>query len=146
MAAGGDHTAWVSADALERGALIALLAAAAISCTVTDGDTLRCGAERVRLTGIDAPELAGHCRKGRQCAPGDGKASKANLARIIGGRPVTLLRLGTDHYGRTLAVAYVGGQNIACAQLRDHQAIYRRSWDNGFRVAFDCWLRRHFRG
>lgn len=138
MAAGGDHTAWVSADALERGALIALLAAAALSCTVTDGDTLRCGAERVRLTGIDAPELAGHCRKGRQCAPGNGKASKANLARIIGGRPVTLTRLGTDHYGRTLAVGWAGGVNLACAQLRDHQAIYVQKWDIGGRIRREC--------
>lgn len=121
--------------------MIALLAAAALACTVTDGDTLRCGKERIRLTGIDAPELPGHCRKGRHCAPGDGKASKASLIRIIRGRPVTLSRMGRDHYGRTLAVAYVGGHNIACAQIAAGQAIYRRDWDNQLRVWMDCKLR-----
>ncbi len=114
------------------------LTSSALSCTVTDGDTLRCGAERVRLTGIDAPEVVGHCRKGRQCAPGDGIASKASLIRIIGGRPVTLSRLGRDRYGRTLAVAYVGGQNIACAQLAAGQAVYKPSWDDRGIVMREC--------
>src|ERR1700712_1173347 len=48
-------------------------------CRVVDGDTLRCGNERVRLLGIDAPELPGHCRIGRACAPGDPYASTASL-------------------------------------------------------------------
>lgn len=121
-----------------------LLGAATHSCAVTDGDTIRCGDERVRLTGIDAPELPGHCREGRVCAPGDGDESKANLARIIGGRNVSVERMGTDRYGRTLAAVYLDGQNIACAQLRDDQAIYVRKWDDRFRVLMDCWLRRHF--
>lgn len=29
-----------------------------------DGDTLRCGRERIRLLGTDAPELPGHCQRG----------------------------------------------------------------------------------
>ena len=32
--------------------------------SVTDGDTLRLGAERIRLHGIDAPESAQRCRAG----------------------------------------------------------------------------------
>lgn len=111
---------------------------------MTDGDTLRCGDERVRLTGIDAPELPGHCRAGRKCAPGNGTASKANLSSIIGGRAVTLARFAQDHYGRTLAAVYLDGQNVACAQLRDNQAIYVGKWDNRFRVVIDCWIRRQF--
>lgn len=121
-----------------------LLGAATLSCTVTDGDTIRCGDERVRLTGIDAPELSGHCRKGRQCAPGNGVESKANLVRVIGQRKVSVERMGTDRYGRTLAAVYLDGQNVACAQLRDDQAIYVRKWDDRFRVMMDCWIRRHF--
>jgi endonuclease YncB( thermonuclease family) len=48
-------------------------------CSVTDGDTIRCGDERIRLLGIDAPELPGHCRSGRNCAPGDPYASTSSL-------------------------------------------------------------------
>ena len=107
------------------------LAAALLSCTVTDGDTLRCGRERVRLIGIDAPELPGHCRQGRHCAPGDPWESKAALTRIVRGKPVRLERHGTDRYGRTLAFAWVGKVNLSCAQLNAGQAIYVARWDFG---------------
>lgn len=115
-----------------------LLAAAspspALSCTVTDGDTIRCGAERVRLIGIDAPELPGHCRHNRQCAAGDAAASTAALAQLVHGKPVVLERHGTDHYGRTLAFARVGRVDLSCAQLRAGRAIYVAAWDIKGRV------------
>ena len=40
--------------------LLIFAAASIIACTdpsVHDGDTIRCGAERVRLFGVDAPEV-----------------------------------------------------------------------------------------
>ncbi len=54
-------------------------------CTATDGDTIRCGNERIRLLGIDAPELPGHCREGRRCAPGDPYAATTSLRKAIAG-------------------------------------------------------------
>lgn len=120
--------------------MLALAATAAVllSCTVVDGDTLRCGEERVRLLGIDAPEMPGHCRQGRTCAPGDPRASKDALKRLIGRAKVRLVRVGKDRYGRTLAVAYVGKVNLSCAQLRSGQAIYKPQWDNGTRIKRAC--------
>lgn len=113
---------------------LTILAAATLSCIAVDGDTLRCGAERVRLIGIDAPELPGHCQPWRRCVAGDGQASKAALARLIAGRQVTLERLGQDHYGRTLALAHAAGVNLACAQLAAGQAVYVERWDSGGRL------------
>jgi len=76
------------------------LGAAILVCAAPvaiDGDTLRCaGAGRVRLVGIDAPELPGHCRPGRACTPGDAAASQRNLARLIRARRVTCERQGID--------------------------------------------------
>ena len=106
-------------------------------CTVTDGDTIRCGAERIRLLGIDAPELAGHCRRGRACAPRDGPASKRSLATDMTG-PITIERVGRDRYGRTLAIVFAGGVNLSCRQLERQHAIYRPRWDDGKRVATAC--------
>jgi micrococcal nuclease len=110
---------------------LALLASAILACTVTDGDTLRCGAERVRLIGIDAPELPGHCPSWRRCAPGDGTASKATLESTSGNRLVRLDRHGKDHYGRTLATAWAGRVNLSCSQLAAGQAVYVERWDIG---------------
>lgn len=113
---------------------VVILAAAALSCIAVDGDTLRCEGERVRLIGIDAPEMNGHCRPGRRCAPGDPIASKEALRRAVTGKPVVLERFGRDRYGRTLAIARVHRVNLACAQLRARHAIYRADWDVGGRI------------
>ena len=119
-------------------ALATLLAAAALGpCTVTDGDTIRCGDERIRITGIDAPETRA-CRQGRTCAPGDGQASKRALQAVVDGASLTIVRIGRDRYGRTLALVYADGENIACAQLAARQAFYVAQWDDGGRVAADC--------
>lgn len=111
-----------------------LLACALI---VVDGDTLRCGSERIRLLGIDAPELPGHCRRGRVCAPGDPWASSRSLAAAIRGR-ATIERVGLDRYGRTLAMVAVNGLDLSCHQLAAGQAIYKPNWDDGGRVAQRC--------
>ena len=73
------------------------------NCTVTGGDTLRCGFERVRLLGIDVPELPGHCRAGRAWAPTDPFASTASLERATS-PDMQIARVATDRYGPTLAL------------------------------------------
>lgn len=110
--------------------ILPLLAAAVLTgCTATDGDTIRCGDERIRLIGIDAPELPGHCRKGRRCAPGDPVASQRSLTDALARGPATIDRHGQDRYGRTLASVSVRGVDLACWQLRRGQAVYNRAWD-----------------
>ncbi|WP_426261630.1 thermonuclease family protein [Sphingomonas sp. DC1100-1] len=106
-------------------------------CTVTDGDTVRCNGERIRLLGIDAPELPGHCRMGRNCAPGDGYASKQSLADAMIGT-IRINRVGEDRYGRTLAILSGDHGDLSCWQLEHGQAIYKPQWDNGRRVARIC--------
>jgi endonuclease YncB( thermonuclease family) len=101
-----------------------------------DGDTLRCGQERVRLLGIDAPEK-GRCQPGRRCAPGDPRASEASLARAAQG-PLTIRRVSQDRYGRTIALVAGRAGDLSCHQLRSQQAIYRADWDNGGRLAAIC--------
>lgn len=93
--------------------------------SVTDGDTIRCGSERVRLIGIDAPEMAGHCRIGRTCAPGDPFESKAALDTLTAGKNVTCERSGIDRYGRTLASCSNGTVNLSCALVARGAAIVR---------------------
>ncbi|MCG7349276.1 thermonuclease family protein [Sphingomonas sp. ACRSK] len=106
-----------------------------------DGDTLRCGRERIRLLGIDAPELPGHCRSGRRCAKGDPQASKESLAAAIEGK-ATIERRGRDRYGRTLARVRVNGVDLSCYQLRAKAAAYVPKWDTGKVIARRCALRR----
>lgn len=106
-------------------------------CRVTDGDTIRCDSERIRLLAIDAPELPGHCRSGRSCVPGDPKASTASLRDAMTGS-LTIDRINTDRYGRTVARVAGAKGDLSCWQLARGQAIYKSAWDNGLRIARTC--------
>ena len=120
-----------------------------------DGDTIKCGTLRgrgnrfsVRLTGIDAPELAGHCRAGRVCVVGDPIRSRAILAAFIAGHKIWITPVGTDKYRRTLAIvhrvklrsSFRRTANAACHQLANAAAIYVAKWDNGKIIARECGL------
>ncbi|WP_367348906.1 thermonuclease family protein [Sphingobium yanoikuyae] len=97
-------------------------------CVAIDGDTLKCSEiGRVRLLGINAPELPGHCRKGRNCAPGDPIANKKELEKLVA-RGVTISPVMRDRYGRTVAQVYAGDKNLACEQLRPGRAVYVEKW------------------
>jgi micrococcal nuclease len=103
----------------------------AFACAVSwiiDGDTFICRDGRhIRLAGIDAPKLAGHCAAGRHCAPGNAKASLHSLIALAKGREASCEPLGRS-YDRVLAFCSVGGADLSCAQLRAGQAIRRYSF------------------
>lgn len=107
------------------------------NCRVVDGDTLRCGPERIRLLGIDAPELPGHCRAGRTCAPGDPYASTESLRRAMTGM-LLIQRVTQDRYGRTVALVSGDRGDLSCWQLRAGAAVYKPKWDNGRLLARSC--------
>lgn len=77
----------------------------------TDGDTIRAGDERIRIIGIDTPELGKRAR----CAAELKAAEKARdfLTSALKTGPVTITRQGQDVYGRTLAYVHVNGRDIA---------------------------------
>ncbi|AGH48726.1 nuclease [Sphingomonas sp. MM-1] len=111
--------------------MLALAAAVALTgCVATDGDTVRCGDQRIRLLGIDAPEMPGHCRRGRICAPGDPITSKASLAAALTLGPIRFEQVTTDRYGRAVGIVWAGNVNTSCWQLRRGQAVYRKDWDH----------------
>jgi endonuclease YncB( thermonuclease family) len=71
-------------------------------CRAVDGDSLRCGWERIRLYDVYAAELN---------EPG-GREARANLRRLIRSGELRIVRRGKDRYGRTLADLYVNGHKI----------------------------------
>ena len=107
------------------------------NCHAVDGDTLRCGSVRIRLVGIDAAEMPGHCRQGRDCAAGDPFAHRRALQALVKDQlRITPLKL--DKYSRMIAnVESVGGRNVSCAML-DAGATYRRDWDEASVVRSSC--------
>ena len=66
---------------------------------VVDGDTIRVGSGQVRIMGLDAPEMRGHCPAEIAAA----RRAKDRMAELIAGG-VTLRPRGRDRYRRLLAV------------------------------------------
>ena len=97
--------------------MILALALAAVTCSapyVVDGDTLQCGPERVRLFGVDAPELA---HGGRPAQPGAVEARRM-LERITSGRVrCEEAGNGRDRYGRLVARCTAPGVGDVAAAL-----------------------------
>lgn len=106
---------------------------------VVDGDSLRCGKLRLRLLGIDAPEL-GPCPRHRrgQCVPGDGEASRRSLQRAVWKGTVRYRVVSRDRFGRSIVMAWAGSENLSCWQLLTGQATYKPRWDDGRHVARTC--------
>lgn len=101
---------------------------------VVDGDTLLLAeGRRVRIIGIDAPELP---FRGRPGEPG-AAAARDFLATLIGDAPVTLQTGSTpeDAYERQLAhVATENGEDIATRMLATGHAVASVHADNATRI------------
>lgn len=113
---------------MPAGRVIAATSSEDVGCSdpyVVDGDTLRCGRTRIRLQGIDAPELPGHCARGRACTPGDPFASTDNLRALVEGARMVCRQTDTDRYGRTVARCSVRGRDLSCAQISGGFAVHR---------------------
>lgn len=88
--------------------------------SITDGDTFRAGDERVRLIGIDTPEVSG----GVECYGREATDALARLAPV--GSTVRLVADVEPHdrYGRTLAYVYrPDGAHVNLAMARDGYAV-----------------------
>jgi endonuclease YncB( thermonuclease family) len=85
---------------------------------VVDGDTLDVGPTRVRLEGIDAPELAQTCRTAAGQSWDCGKVSAAFLRSLVQQKEIACDRTGSDVYHRTLATCFEDGIDINEAMVR----------------------------
>lgn len=94
---------------------------------VHDGDTFRCdGFKRsTRLYGIDAPEMPGACREGRQCVEGDPIASRDYLAALIGNEPLACILTEYDRYERPVMRCTAREADLSCAMVSAGHAVER---------------------
>jgi micrococcal nuclease len=74
-----------------------------LQMSAIDGDTIRVGQERIRLRGIDTPELS----------EPDGLAAKERLETLLRSGTVSIVPRGRDVYDRLIADVFVNGQNVA---------------------------------
>jgi endonuclease YncB( thermonuclease family) len=90
-----------------------------------DGDSLRLGGDRIRLLGIDAPELDQICWEADGAEWPCGRVAHERLRDLLAGSQTTCQPDGRDRYGRTLATCIVAGQDVAGVLVAEGLALAR---------------------
>ncbi len=111
-------------------------AAASGHAVVVDGDTVDIAGRRVRLEGIDAPELGQRCPRsfGWGAWPA-GRQARQALIGLIARRPVTCRARGLDQYGRMLGVCFAGGIELNGAMVQRGMAWAFRRYSTSYVAA-----------
>lgn len=84
-----------------------------------DGDTLEIAGVRVRLEGIDAPEMGQTCGRSWIGSWPCGKEAADHLARLVRDREVRCISRGNDAYGRMLGECITAGLAINADMVRN---------------------------
>jgi endonuclease YncB( thermonuclease family) len=100
---------------------------------VIDGDSIALGKLRIRLQGIDAPELKQECLDNEsnqlyKC----GEIAKDYLIKLIDKQVVACTNEGLDRYKRQLAYCYVGKLNLNREMVRTGNALAYSKYDKSF--------------
>lgn len=97
--------------------------ASSVQMRIVDGDTLVLNGERIRLYGIDAPELRQSCLDANGQIYGCGQLAKRHLIGLIDGKAVRCRGNNQDKYRRRLAVCYAGRMNVNKRMVEDGWAL-----------------------
>jgi len=89
----------------------------------SDGDSLWVGSDRIRLTGLDAPELDQICWRPDGGEWPCGRAARDEMARLLAAGAIDCRPEGEDRFGRTLARCEVAGRDIGGAMVTAGLAI-----------------------
>ncbi len=87
-----------------------------------DGDTLTLDGHRIRLAGIDTPEMMQVCKRDGadwRC----GVAARSRLAELLRAGPVTCRTQGTDKYDRWLARCETAAGDLGERMVREGLAV-----------------------
>jgi endonuclease YncB( thermonuclease family) len=87
-----------------------------------DGDSLSLGEARLRLEGIDAPELGQKCLVGGRDVD-CGREARNHLRALIGGADVACSGWQQDKYGRMLVRCSARSVDLNAAMVRDGWAV-----------------------
>ena len=89
-----------------------------------DGDTCTTESdEKIRLACIDAPEI-----RGKNADPLKAKASRKFINNLLSNKKVTIKRIDTDRYGRTVAEIFIEGTNIQKLMVKNGFAKLHRKY------------------
>jgi len=93
-----------------------------------DGDTIKIGSTRIRLFGIDAPESRQSCQNAAGQEYACGERATAALEDHIGAAAVSCEPRDIDRYGRTVAVCFLGSEDLDAWMVAQGWAVAYRHY------------------
>ena len=110
---------------------------------IVDGDTVHIDNYKIRLEGIDAPEIRQKCKKEKLKISSTfgytfyknyycGKVSKENLEIKVNGSKIKCVSNSKDRYKRYLATCFKGKINLNQWMVRNGHAVAYRRYSNKY--------------
>ncbi len=99
---------------------------------VIDGDTLDVGGVRVRLHGVDAPEVGQRCKTSSGESWDCGTWVSREMRARYQGSDAKCEPIEMDRYGRVVAVCRVLGVDLARRLVQDGMAVAFRKYSNAY--------------
>ncbi|RUT30950.1 thermonuclease family protein [Arsenicitalea aurantiaca] len=90
---------------------------------VSDGDSFRLGSERIRLVGLDAPELGQTCTRRDGEAWPCGDTARNRMAQLLNSGNLTCETTGRDQFDRYLATCSVDGRDLGSVMVEEGLAL-----------------------
>ena len=98
---------------------------------VSDGDSLRSGKLKIRIFGIDAPELKQQCQDQNGNVWSCGLAARQQLENLLDANKLLHCELrDVDRYGRLVMQCFRGTVDIGAAMVRSGHALAYRSFSH----------------
>ncbi|WP_303992204.1 thermonuclease family protein [Devosia ginsengisoli] len=90
---------------------------------VGDGDSFHLGEDRIRLLGLDAPELAQSCTTADGRTWPCGRTARDRMAQLLAAGPADCRPEDIDQYDRLLAICSVDGIDLGATMVAEGLAI-----------------------
>lgn len=100
--------------------------------SVVDGDGLEIGGTKIRLFGVDAPEIDQYCSRDDRTRWRCGHYASVELDRLVASRDVSCSVRAVDRYDRPVAVCRVGDLDVGEAQVRNGWAVAYRKFSKDY--------------
>lgn len=88
-----------------------------------DGDSFRLGDDRIRLLGLDAPELSQSCTDARGSDWPCGRVARDRMAALLAAGPADCRPEDVDQYERLLATCIVAGRDLGGTMVGEGLAV-----------------------
>ena len=90
---------------------------------VSDGDSFHLGADRIRLLGLDAPEMNQYCTTADGRDWPCGRQARDRMAALLAAGPAACHAEDVDQYQRLLATCRVGDDDLGAIMVGEGLAI-----------------------